>query len=110
LRCDVYQSAATVLEKVVLVIEVPEIRVRTLCVLHQISVQARFMAYKRESHERIAALLDTAELIAIKMAHSVEYADEMRNRLQTLVQEFPELQYVLETFDGTVTNPPWRGW
>ncbi len=68
------------------------------------------MAYKKEEHERIAALLDTAELIAIKMAHSVDHADEMRDRLQTLVRDFPELDYILATFDGTVENPLWRGW
>jgi hypothetical protein len=68
------------------------------------------MAYEKESHDRIAALLDDAEIVAIKMAHSREHAGEVRELLKVLIDHFPELADVLAIFDGTATNPPWRGW
>lgn len=90
--------------------QVPDIRVRTLCVLHRVLVQARLMAYQGESHDRLATLMDDAEILAIKMAHSSDNTEEVAALLQALVAHFPELADTLAIFDGSAPNPPWRSW
>jgi hypothetical protein len=68
--------------------------------IHRILVQARWLADRQADHQKIAAVLDSAELMPMLLMQQPR-PDEcsFRDLLDDLSQRYPEFQGILEEYD-----------
>jgi hypothetical protein len=72
--------------------------------LNSVLVWARVMAFRREPHDKIARVLDVAELLPMLMARKDDTTAEFRLHLEGLLSIDPAFGAALQRFDGGV--PP----
>ena len=77
---------------------------QALWALHQIFVQGRFMAFRKESYDDIANLLDYAEIMPKYIASEDDETERFLRSLESLAKTFPKLQVILDEFNAE-SNP-----
>jgi hypothetical protein len=68
--------------------------------LNSVLVRARMMAFEREPHDKIAKVLDVAELLPMLIARRDDTTSEFRLHLQGLLSIDPAFGAALERFDA----------
>jgi hypothetical protein len=81
---------------------------QALDAIHRILVVARFMAYKSEPTERIAKVLDYAEILPTLISADEDRTDEFRTQLKGFASEFSQGIGILQEFDQDKTMPTRR--
>ena len=74
---------------------------KELRAINQIIVLARYMAYKKELHEKIAQLLDIAEILPVLMYSKETFQDDFILYLQDIALKFPAGTHILDDYKGT---------
>lgn len=72
---------------------------QALHALHRILTSARTMALEAQPSERIAEVLDWAELLPRLLAAPEDKTSEYRDTLEAITEKQPELQHILSAFD-----------
>jgi len=75
-----------------------------LYALNSALVRARVMAFKREPHDKIAKVLDVAELLPMLIARKDDTTAEFRRCLESLLSIDPAFGAALQRFDSD--GPP----
>ena len=78
----------------------PEKIESALRAINFVLVQARRMAFERESYDTIANVLDVAELLPMLLVERADTTEEFRGCLESLVEISPSFGVVLQYFDG----------
>jgi hypothetical protein len=71
-----------------------------LLAIHAVLVRARYLAYKKEPVERIARILDIAELLPMLILRDEEMTDTFREHIAGLSQLDPGFKLALQKFDS----------
>jgi hypothetical protein len=71
-----------------------------LYAINGILIIARLMAYENDRHERIAELLDIAELLPMLLRDSKDNTEFFRELLVGCSEQFPKTTLALQRFDG----------
>lgn len=72
---------------------------QALHALHRVLTGARKMALEAQPTERIAEVLDWAELLPRLLAAPEDKTAEFRDALEAISEKQPELQHALSAFD-----------
>lgn len=67
--------------------------------IQDIIIQARFMAYQKESFEKLAQLLDDAEYLPGLMLEEEDKTQVFADYLAHIGKRFPNCQYAVERFE-----------
>ena len=71
-----------------------------LYALNSVLVRARMMAFQQEPHDKIAKVLDVAELLPMLIARRDDTTAEFRLHLEGLLSVDPAFGVALERFDA----------
>jgi hypothetical protein len=72
---------------------------KALYAINGILVIARLMAYEKDSYERIAEILDVAELLPMLLRDSKDNTEFFRQMLVGCSEQFPKTSFTLQHFD-----------
>lgn len=67
--------------------------------IHAVFLELRAMAYRGETHERLARALDAAEELPTLMLRHDDTTSEFRSALEGLVQLNPDFRHALKKFE-----------
>lgn len=68
--------------------------------LNAVIVHLRQLAFEGETHERLAALADAAEILPMLIAREEDLTQDFRNALVGIVDQFPGAGFALQRFDA----------
>ncbi|MBE7448012.1 MAG: hypothetical protein HS111_03725 [Kofleriaceae bacterium] len=78
----------------------PDKQDAALYALNSVLVRARMMAFQQEPHDKIAKVLDVAELLPMLIARRDDTTAEFRLHLEGLLSVDPAFGAALERFDS----------
>lgn len=77
------------------------IELRASRALQRLVIEARSMAHRNESHQRIADLLDHVDYLCVLHRDLIGAGDKFRAYLCSLGSEYPGANVALAYYDGT---------
>jgi len=83
----------------------PEKYVKALSALQQVIIRARFLASKEEHRNKVAGLLDAAEVLPRMIAEAEDRTEEFAASLREISERYPYCRNIFLEFSGDPTSP-----